>query len=1051
MKAKNKQPAAILKQEKKPSSEQAVVNIGIVGHVDHGKCIALEEPILLNNDLSTGKDLVLEKCSKTIPEKVSESETIFDVPNLRAFSLDPGFGMVSVPAKVFLQNYSGQMIEILTKDGKRLKASPEHPLLSNNGGEIAWAKAKDLKEGQFIGALKSLPENAFLKDPFSGWAEELQKTCWVVTSERARELQKKTNDFSEFNSISITEMNEVRILKKISCNSLDKKCGINPGYFSASVKNSRISEKNMKKIIEFFKSTKTLLHEGIIANYRKNSKSFAEIKSVSFANDDMLGFLAFIIAEGHITENSIRIAQSENTLLDNFFDVCTKNFGIKPRQYGPIDYHINNKALVDFLKARYGILTGASRKAGIPWWVFSLPNHKLKLFLRTFFSAEGSVNEKSNQIALVQANNDSICLIGYCLKKFGISHSIHSIDKTATNSAKKTKRTYWQLLISGIGNAQKFSEMIGFELKEKQEKLEKICSRKEMGKTTDHMVPLEFTQLSQLVELLGLKKDNYSRGKKALKQRPWFFSYQDCSYKNTISEKKLKELILSLHKRLGEMEQQPIKKISLGTLSEWGITMGALSKKSGLSKKMVFQAMHSTTKKEAALRKELIIQAIKIILKNRVEKAKEILGRIVSNSPKNIEWCKIKSIKTTNYQGPIIDLQVPGYHNFVCGTGGLVSHNTSLTQALTSKWTDTHSEELKRGISIKLGYAEATFYACSHGKETHCTSTPDCQQQKGKPEKTRTVSFIDAPGHETLMTTMLTGASLMHGAVLVVAANETCPQPQTEEHLMALRVSGIENVVVAQNKIDLVDRQQALKNHSEISALLKKYEYDNAPIVPIAANLNANIGLLIEAIEKTIPTPVFESNKPLKMYCSRSFDVNKPGTAIEQIKGGVLGGSIVQGKVRVGDSVEIVPGIDGKKVLTRIASLATEKTPLEEAMPGGLIALGTTLDPSITQSDGMRGQVVGAVNSLPEPSTRAVFEINYLERLVGEKSQGIKANEPLVLTIGTATLIGMPLIKSKNIVEINLNMPAIMEQGQKIAISKKTGNRWRLVAFGVIK
>ena len=133
---------------------------------------------------------------------------------------------------------------------------------------------------------------------------------------------------------------------------------------------------------------------------------------------------------------------------------------------------------------------------------------------------------------------------------------------------------------------------------------------------------------------------------------------------------------------------------------------------------------------------------------------------------------------------------------------GLIGHvdhgKTSLTLALTGKWTDTHSEELKRGISIRLGYADTTIYKCkTHGY----TIKEKCPQCKKPCNLQRKISFIDAPGHETLMATMLSGAALMNGALLVIAANEECPQPRTVEHLMALKLGEIKNVIVVQNKI----------------------------------------------------------------------------------------------------------------------------------------------------------------------------------------------------------------------------------------------------------
>src|SRR3989344_8529533 len=112
---------------------------------------------------------------------------------------------------------------------------------------------------------------------------------------------------------------------------------------------------------------------------------------------------------------------------------------------------------------------------------------------------------------------------------------------------------------------------------------------------------------------------------------------------------------------------------------------------------------------------------------------------------------------------------------------GLVGHvdhgKTSLTHALSGKWTDQHSEELKRGITIKLGYADAIFY---EGKDENGNKTFSTDEKSLKEAKLlRKVSFVDAPGHETLMATMLSGAAMMDGALLLVAANEKCPQPQT--------------------------------------------------------------------------------------------------------------------------------------------------------------------------------------------------------------------------------------------------------------------------------
>src|SRR3989344_3879582 len=147
------------------------------------------------------------------------------------------------------------------------------------------------------------------------------------------------------------------------------------------------------------------------------------------------------------------------------------------------------------------------------------------------------------------------------------------------------------------------------------------------------------------------------------------------------------------------------------------------------------------------------------------------------------------------------------------GMIGHVDHGkTTLTEKLTGKWTDTHSEELKRGITIRLGYANFSIYKTKEGYTT----------KKDKDAKLlRNISIVDAPGHETLMATMLSGAAIMDGALLLIAANEECPQPQTKEHLMALEIIGIKQIVIVQNKIDLVSKEEALENYKQIKDFVK--------------------------------------------------------------------------------------------------------------------------------------------------------------------------------------------------------------------------------------
>lgn len=400
------------------------------------------------------------------------------------------------------------------------------------------------------------------------------------------------------------------------------------------------------------------------------------------------------------------------------------------------------------------------------------------------------------------------------------------------------------------------------------------------------------------------------------------------------------------------------------------------------------------------------------------------------------------------------------------GMVGHVDHGkTTLTKALTGKWADKHSEEIKRGISIKLGYADATFYKCQKCNEPECyTIHNKCKFCGEKTELLRAVSFVDSPGHETLMATMLSGAAIMDGALLLITANEPCPQPQTKEHLMALNILGIKNIVIVQNKIDLVDEKQLMENYDQIKNFVKGTVAENAPIIPVSAQHSANVDVLIKATEETIPTLKRDEDSKVRMHVARSFDVNMPGNRINSLIGGVIGGTITQGGLNIGDSIGISPcKKDDEKggkgswgpITTEITTLISGGKKIKNVGPGGLIGVGTTLDPAMTKSDALAGKIAGTPDTLPPVLDKIVIEANLLEKVVGSaeelKVEKIKTREVLMLNVGVTTTAGVVTSAREKDAEITLKLPICADKGQRIAISRRIGGRWRLIGYGIIK
>ena len=383
---------------------------------------------------------------------------------------------------------------------------------------------------------------------------------------------------------------------------------------------------------------------------------------------------------------------------------------------------------------------------------------------------------------------------------------------------------------------------------------------------------------------------------------------------------------------------------------------------------------------------------------------------------------------------------------------GLVGHvdhgKTTLTQALSGQWTDRHSEELKKGITIRLGYADVTYYEENKGLNVN-----------GDGEIERTVSLVDAPGHETLMANVLSGSAIMDGAILMVAANEEVPQPQTHEHLAVLDIAGIENIIVVQNKIDLVDEEQAKKNYNQIKDFVEGTVAEDAPIVPISAQHEVNIDLLLDKIDSEVPTPERDTEASPKMLVARSFDTNKPGTSPEDMRGGVVGGSLVKGQLEVGDEIELKPGIrkDGKKwesVTTEITGIIQGDSPVDEAVPGGLLGIETELDPSMVKSDGLAGNVLGKKGELPDTTEELELDVELMDSLIGSgdevEIENIKEHEALMVNVGTTKSAGVVTQAGKD-VKIDLKMPVCAEIGDRVAISRQIDSRWRLIGHGKIK
>jgi len=385
------------------------------------------------------------------------------------------------------------------------------------------------------------------------------------------------------------------------------------------------------------------------------------------------------------------------------------------------------------------------------------------------------------------------------------------------------------------------------------------------------------------------------------------------------------------------------------------------------------------------------------------------------------------------------------------GVVGHIDHGkTTLLSRLSGKFTDTHSEELKRGITIKLGYSDATIY--KDGKNFSL-------EKKGEP--VRYISFIDAPGHEMLMATMLSGAAIIDGAILVVSAKDGI-QPQTREHFMAIQAKGIKNLIIAQNKIDLVSKEQAMKGHDEIKKFLKGTIAENAPIIPVSAQQGINVDKILEELCNFEIPAKDEKSDPIFLI-ARSFDINRPGTEIKKLGGGVVGGILKKGKLKVGDEIEIKPGISTKKanqinyetIKAKILSLHKGNKSVQEVTPGASISIETSLDPVLAKTDSLTGCLISHVGKLPEITYNLKIKTKLFKEVLGtsehKSTEPIKPRETLMMNVNTTITVGIVVKITGDEVEFSLSIPIVALPGDNVGIARNIDRHWRLIGWGIVE
>ena len=385
---------------------------------------------------------------------------------------------------------------------------------------------------------------------------------------------------------------------------------------------------------------------------------------------------------------------------------------------------------------------------------------------------------------------------------------------------------------------------------------------------------------------------------------------------------------------------------------------------------------------------------------------------------------------------------------------GMIGHvsngKSSIVKSLTGIATQKHSDEKEKNITIKLGYANVKIYKCSKCNEPECyqpgpsnTFEKNCSICTNEMDLVTHISIVDCPGHVAFMSTMISGATIMDTTILVESmSNEILPAPQTKEHINAITIGKVPISIICLNKFDLV-KQKIGKNN--ISILEKAFENTIAkdvPMIPMSATFHINRDVLCSYISK-IPMPVRDLTGDYKMIIVRSFNINRPGMKIDDLMGAVVGGSLLCGKVSVGDKIELLPGYctensepkvskwKYKPLFATVISINSGINKLIEAIPGGLIGVQLDLDSALTANDGLIGHVLTKIGKGSN-----VYENIIISYKMLDESVEIMKNYKLQININACHRECQveKVYKNENILKLKLEKPISINIGDSVTI-----------------
>lgn len=414
--------------------------------------------------------------------------------------------------------------------------------------------------------------------------------------------------------------------------------------------------------------------------------------------------------------------------------------------------------------------------------------------------------------------------------------------------------------------------------------------------------------------------------------------------------------------------------------------------------------------------------------------------------------------------------------------GHVANGKSTLVEKMTGIKTQRFKSEIMGGgRTHHMGYANVKIFKHPFKNDigsyvfVPCTDLKYVDDDGIEYELIHHISLSDPPGHNDLLGEMLNGTTSMCNckAIIVIGGNnKTIPSPQTVEHVMAMKLLGIEPIMVVFNKVDIIKKERhVIEKYNEWMKFAKEFEIDHVPVVPVSAVHGLNIDYLAYFLGNKLKCNNKRLNDPTMLVAMRSWNINKSGIDPRTMQGGTFGGSIQRGILNVGDSIKIRPGLvfineSGRTrfsyypLKTEVVSLKSEKSSIKYAIPGGLVGVSTKLDSSLSQQDGLVGSVMSIDGVIDELNVYENLKLNcefashfkYLSDDITEKDFEINIGDKVIINASSKNVVATINDIVDNTIDVKLNEPVVCGIGKRVAISKITDSYGiRLLGSGIME